>query len=102
MVPADEVRTVLANIVFAASGINLAFSDNATISSADGEILVALNPEHHGPTAKYVRILRRDPPRFSRHGVLLSAPDIVSQILNFGLPAPIDIQITEPAPKTLP
>jgi multidrug efflux pump subunit AcrB len=102
VVPADEVRTVLANIGLPASGINLAFSDNATISSADGEILVALNPEHHGPTAKYVRILReRLHHDFPDMEFSFSAPDIVSQILNFGLPAPIDIQITGASPENL-
>jgi multidrug efflux pump subunit AcrB len=102
VVPADEVRTVLANIGLPASGINLAFSDNATISSADGEILVALNPEHHGPTANYVRMLRERLQRdFPDMEFSFSAPDIVSQILNFGLPAPIDIQITGANPQNL-
>jgi multidrug efflux pump subunit AcrB len=102
VVPADEVRTVLANIGLPTSGINLAFSDNATISSADGEILVALNPEHHGPTASYVRMLReRLSHDFPDMEFSFSAPDIVSQILSFGLPAPIDIQITGASPENL-
>ncbi len=102
VVPADEVRTVLANIGLPTSGINLAFSDNSTISSADGEILVALNPEHHGPTANYVRMLReRLQHDFPDMEFSFSAPDIVSQILNFGLPAPIDIQITGANPENL-
>ena len=102
VVPADEVRTVLANIGLPASGINLAFSDNSTISSADGEILVALNPDHHGPTANYVRMLReRLQHDFPDMEFSFSAPDIVSQILNFGLPAPIDIQITGANPENL-
>ena len=102
VVPADEVRTVLANIGLPASGINLAFSDNSTISSADGEILVALNPDHHGPTANYVRMLRERLQRdFPDMEFSFSAPDIVSQILNFGLPAPIDIQITGANPENL-
>src|SRR4029077_19570248 len=102
VVPANEVRTVLANIGLPSSGINLAFSDNSTISSADGEILVALNPEHHGPTANYVRMLRERLQRdFPDMEFSFSAPDIVSQILNFGLPAPIDIQITGANPQNL-
>jgi multidrug efflux pump subunit AcrB len=57
VIPANEIQNVLDNIGLPTSGINLAFSDSSTISSADGEILVALNPNHK-PTAQYVRILR--------------------------------------------
>jgi multidrug efflux pump subunit AcrB len=57
VIPPSEIQNVLDNIGLPTSGINLAFSDNATISSADGEILVALNPNHK-PTAQYVKILR--------------------------------------------
>lgn len=99
VVPPDEIQSVLSNIGLPASGINLAFSDNATISSADGEIFVSLNPERHGPIAKYVRTLReRLAQKFPDMEFSFSAPDIVSQILNFGLPAPIDIQITGQSP----
>jgi len=95
VLPADEIQNVLANIGLPASGINLAFSDNANISAADGEILVSLNPKHHAPTANYVRILRERLRRdFPDMEFAFSSPDIVSQILNFGLPAPIDVQIT--------
>jgi multidrug efflux pump subunit AcrB len=94
VIPAGEIQTVLDNMGLPTSGINLAFSDNATISAADGEILVALNPKHK-PIADYQRILRtklrHDFPDMSFY---FSAPDIVSQILNFGIPAPIDIQIS--------
>ncbi len=94
VVPPKEMRTVLDNIGLPVSGINLAFSDNATISSADGEILVALDPDNHGPTARYVRTLReRLRLEFPDMEFYFAAPDIVSQILNFGLPAPIDVQI---------
>jgi multidrug efflux pump subunit AcrB len=99
VIPPDEINTVLDNIGLPVSGINLAFSDNATISSADGEILVALNPNHK-PTAHYVRTLREQLPRdFPDMDFYFSAPDIVSQILNFGIPAPIDIQVTGRDPK---
>src|SRR5947208_1489628 len=88
VIPPNEIQNVLDNIGLPTSGINLAFSDNSTISSADGEILVALNPNHK-PTAQYVRILREK----LHHDFLdmefyFSAPDIVSQILNFGIPSP--------------
>ena len=99
VIPPNEIQNVLDNIGLPTSGINLAFGDSSTISSADGEILVALNPNHK-PTAQYVRILcgklHRDFPDME---FFFSAPDIVSQILNFGIPSPIDIQITGRDPK---
>jgi len=99
VVPSDEIQNVLDNIGLPTSGINLAFSDSSTISAADGEILVALNPNHK-PTAQYVRILREKLHRdFPDMEFYFSAPDIVSQILNFGIPSPIDIQVTGRDPK---
>src|SRR6184192_65527 len=99
VIPPNEIQNVLDNIGLPTSGINLAFSDNATISSADGEILVALNPNHK-PTAQYVKILREKLHHdFPDMEFYFSAPDIVSQILNFGIPSPIDIQITGRDPK---
>ena len=99
VIPPDEIQNVLDNIGLPSSGINLAFGDSSTISSADGEILVALNPNHK-PTAQYVRILREKLHRdFPDMEFFFSAPDIVGQILNFGIPAPIDIQITGRDPK---
>jgi CzcA family heavy metal efflux pump len=95
VIPSAELYTILDNIGLPTSGINLAFSDNATTSSADGEILVALNPLNHRPTADYVRTLRyRLRQQFPDMEFYFQAADIVEQILNFGLPAPIDIQIT--------
>src|SRR5881398_175377 len=99
VIPPNEIDNVLDNIGLPVSGINLAFSDNATIGEADGEILVALTPKHK-PTAQYMHILRE-----KLHGdvpdmeFFFAAPDIVSQILNFGIPAPIDIQVTGRDPK---
>ncbi|OLD86021.1 MAG: RND transporter [Verrucomicrobia bacterium 13_1_20CM_4_54_11] len=99
VIPPNEIQNVLDNIGLPTSGINLAFSDNATISSADGEILVALNPNHK-PTAQYVKILREKLHHdFPDMEFYFSAPDIVSQILNFGIPSPIDIQVTGRDPK---
>jgi multidrug efflux pump subunit AcrB len=99
VIPPNEIQTVLDNIGLPTSGINLAFSDNSTISSADGEILVALTPNHK-PVAQYMRILREKLHRdFPDMEFYFSAPDIVSQILNFGIPAPIDIQVTGRDPK---
>src|SRR5437773_274602 len=99
VIPSNEIGNVLDNIGLPVSGINLAFSDSATISSADGEILVALNAQHK-PTAQYMRILREKLHRdFPDMEFYFSAPDIVSQILNFGIPSPIDIQVTGRDPK---
>jgi len=99
VIPPNEIDNVLDNIGLPASGINLAFSDNATIGESDGEILVSLQPKHR-PTADYVRILREKLHRdFPDMDFYFSAPDIVSQILNFGIPAPIDIQVTGRDPK---
>ena len=78
------------------NAINLALSDSVTVGSADGEILVALNPTHR-PTAEYLKALREQlPRRFPDLEFFTQPADIVSQILNFGLPAPIDIQVTGP------
>ncbi len=99
VIPENEIDTVLDNIGLPASGINLAFSDNATISSADGEILVAMKPKHK-PTAEYQKILREKLKKdFADMDFFFSAPDIVSQILNFGIPAPIDVQVSGRDPK---
>jgi multidrug efflux pump subunit AcrB len=96
VVPHSEIHTMLANIGLPVSGINLAFGDNSTIGENDGEILVALNENHH-PTAGYVRELRtqlkKDYPDME---FAFGAADIVSQILNFGIPAPIDVQVIGP------
>ena len=101
IIPADEIDTVIANIGLPTSGINLAFSDSSTISSADGEILVSLKAENHHPVAGYVRELRMKlKSEFPDMVFYFAAPDIVSQILNFGIPSPIDVQITGRDPKT--
>jgi multidrug efflux pump subunit AcrB len=99
VIPPNEIDNVLDNIGLPVSGINLAFSDNATIGESDGEILVSLKPKHR-PTADYVRILREKLHHdFPDMEFYFSAADIVSQILDFGIPAPIDIQVTGRDPK---
>ena len=85
---------MLHNIGLPLGGVNLAFSDSSTIGPADGEILVALRPEHRRSTFDYIRELRRKLPQEFPNLIFFYQPaDIVSQILNFGLPAPIDIQL---------
>ncbi|GAA0709469.1 efflux RND transporter permease subunit [Dyella marensis] len=93
IVPPEELGTVVDNIGQPISGINTAYNNTGTIGSWDGDIQIALN-EGHRPTAGYVRRMREELPR-QFPGVTFSFPpaDIISQILNFGSPAPIDLQI---------
>jgi multidrug efflux pump subunit AcrB len=99
VVPPSDIATVIDNIGIP-QWANLAFTDNATISSADGEILVSLKPNHRGSTPVYVKTLREKlAERFPDLTFYFQPADIVSQILNFGLPAPIDIQIAGYAPQ---
>jgi multidrug efflux pump subunit AcrB len=92
-VPAAEIKSVIDNIGLPYSGINLSYSNSAPVGTSDADILVTLTPKHH-PTADYVNKLRfslaQDFP-----GVMFAflPSDMVTQILNFGLPAPIDIQV---------
>ena len=93
-IPRDEVVTILDNIGLPNSGINLSYSNSGVIGTSDAEILVGLNQEHHHPTADYVRKLRTELPReFPGVEFFFQPADIVTQILNFGLPAPIDVQL---------
>jgi len=94
VVPPQELDTILDNIGLPNSGINLAFSDSATNGAGDGEILVSLTADHH-PTIEYTRRLRTTlAARFPSEVLFFQAADITSQILNFGLPAAIDVQVT--------
>lgn len=93
-IPKQELQTMLDNIGVPYSGLNLSYSSSGVIGTSDAEILISLNPEHHHPTATYIRRLRHElPSRFPGVEFFFQPADIVSQILNFGIPAPIDIQI---------
>jgi multidrug efflux pump subunit AcrB len=93
IVPNDEIELILENIGRPSQPFNLAFGDGATIGSFDGEIAVSLK-HGHGPTADYVRELRAKlPNRFPTATFYFQSADIVSQILNFGLPAPVNVQV---------
>jgi len=93
-IPKGQLQTILDNIGLPNSGINQSYSSNGTIGSSDAEILIALDPEHHLPTAGLTRHLREVlPRRFPGTEFFFQPADIVTQILNFGLPAPIDVQI---------
>ena len=93
IIPKDELGTVVDNIGQPVSGINTAYNNTGTTGSWDGDIQMSLNEGHH-PTAGYVQRMREELPR-RFPGVTFSFPpaDIISQILNFGSPAPIDLQI---------
>jgi len=93
-IPHGEVQTILDNIGLPNSGINQSYSSSGTIGTSDAEILIALDPEHHSPTADHIRHLREAlPRRFPGVEFFFQPADIVTQILNFGLPAPLDVQI---------
>ena len=92
-VPKNELDTILDNIGLPYSGLNLSYSNSGQLGSADADILVSLDEKHHA-TDDYVKALRRTLPKeFPGTTFYFLPADIVSQILNFGLPAPIDIQI---------
>ena len=95
-VPPGEIQTVLDNIGLPYSGINLSYSNGGTIGTSDAEILVSLKPGHR-PTEEYVHRLREELPRnFPGVEFFFQPADIVSQILNFGQPSPIDVQLSGP------
>jgi len=95
-IPKEELGTIVDNIGLSNSGINNAYANTGTIGAQDGDIQIALN-EGHAPTPDYVRTLREKLPR-EFPGTTFSFPpaDIISQILNFGTPAPIDLQVRGP------
>jgi multidrug efflux pump subunit AcrB len=92
-VPRAHLGTIIDNIGLPYSGINLTYSTSAPIGTGDADILVGLEGDHE-PTSNYIRDLRRElVDRFPGVTFAFLPADIVSQILNFGLPAPIDVQI---------
>ncbi len=93
VIPANELGGIVDNIGLPVSGINLSYSNSSPVGPADADILVSLKPDHR-PTDDYIRELRRMLPDLFP-GVTFSflPADIVTQILNFGLPAPIDVQV---------
>jgi multidrug efflux pump subunit AcrB len=94
VIPADELTLILDNIGLPTGGINLAFGANATISNSDGDILISLKPGKRD-VEKYQRLLRADLAEKFPDAVFFFTPaNITNQILDFGLPAPIDIAVT--------
>jgi CzcA family heavy metal efflux pump len=94
VIPAGKIQLMLDNIGLPNGGINLAFGSTGTISNTDGEVLIALKPGERG-TQEYMRQLRADlAQKFPDGGFFFAPANITNQILDFGLPAPIDLQIT--------
>src|SRR3984957_1638064 len=92
-IPPDQLDNIVDNIGLPFSGINMAYQSTGTIGPGDGDALISLK-EDHGPTAGFVKTLRTIlPQKFPGTTFSFLPADIVSQILNFGLPAPIDVQV---------
>ncbi len=93
IIPPQEIQTMVDNIGMPVSGINMTYNNTGTIGPQDGDIQIKLT-ENHGPTADYVRELRRRlPEMFPGYTFSFLPADIISQILNFGAPSPIDVQV---------
>lgn len=87
-------RGTITDVIGVPDGINLAVTDSNILSPADGEMLIGLTEDRARGTHEYVKVLRRElPKRFPDLAFHFESADIVSQILNFGVPAPIDVQI---------
>jgi multidrug efflux pump subunit AcrB len=94
VIPPREIDDIIDNIGIPFGGFNLAFGDNPTLGVSDGDILIALKPEEHGSVAEYTDRLRRQlHEKFPEMVFFFEAANITNQILNFGLPAPIDVQV---------
>jgi CzcA family heavy metal efflux pump len=92
-IPPSQINNILDNIGLPYSTMNTQHLTDGTLGAGDGDILVTLKPDH-GPTADFVRSLRRNLPRMFPAATFYTLPaDITTQILNFGLPAPIEVQI---------
>ncbi len=93
-IPPRELDSIVDNIGLPTSGINNSYNNGGTIGPFDAEILISLKPEKHHPTAGYIRKLRHDLSlAFPGVAFFFQPADIVSQVLNFGLPSAIDIQV---------
>jgi multidrug efflux pump subunit AcrB len=96
LIPPDQLETILDNLGVPNSGINLSYSNAGTIGTLDGEIMMSLR-EGHKPTDQYIALLRNElPKKFPGVEFFFQPSDIITQILNFGLPAAIDVQFTGP------
>src|SRR5580704_1950620 len=94
VIPGKELDTILDNIGLPNGGFNLGFGDNTTIGTSDGDILISLTPEHESSEIYTQRLRKRLHEKFPEVVFFFEAANITNQILNFGLPAPIDVQVT--------
>jgi multidrug efflux pump subunit AcrB len=94
VIPAGELDTILDNIGVPPGGFNLAFGDSAAIGNNDGDILISLTPDHTSTEITTERLRKRLHEKFPDIVVFFEAANITNQILNSGLPAPIDVQVT--------
>src|ERR1700730_5651606 len=93
IVPANELDGIVSNIGLTVSGINMAYNNSGTIGAAEADILISLKP-NHAPTDDYIKTMREKlPQQFPGTTFAFLPADIVSQVLNFGVPAPIDLQV---------
>jgi multidrug efflux pump subunit AcrB len=99
-IPGGKIKSTLANIGLPVGGVNFAYNTTGAIGPSDGEILVTLGEDRAEPTESYIDQLRlKLPHEFPQLTFFFQPADITTQILNFGLPAPIDIQVTGTDPK---
>ncbi|HTX23460.1 MAG TPA: efflux RND transporter permease subunit [Steroidobacteraceae bacterium] len=99
VIPPRQIASVVDNVGLPVSSINMTYDNSGTVGSSDADILLSLTADH-APTARYVAELRsRLPAQFPGVTFAFLPADIVSQILNFGAPAPIDVQIVGPSAK---
>jgi multidrug efflux pump subunit AcrB len=93
IIPSKELDGVVSNVGLSVSGINMAYNNSGTIGVGDADTLISLKP-NHAPTDDYVKTMREKLPRLFPGVTFAFLPaDIVSQVLNFGVPAPIDLQV---------
>ena len=93
IIPPDQIETMTDNVGLPISGINLTYNNTGVMGPQDGDIQIKLK-EDHPPTANYVKAMREQLPRlFPGTSFAFLPADIVNQILNFGSPAPIDLQV---------
>ena len=94
IIPPKSLRTIVDNIGLPISGINMAYSNTGTIGASDADVLISLNDGREAEAPGYVKAMRETlPGKFPGTSFAFLPADIVTQILNFGLPAPIDVQI---------
>ncbi len=93
IIPPNELGGIVSNIGLSVSGINMAYNNSGTIGVGDADILISLKP-NHAPTDDYIKTMRETlPQQFPGTSFAFLPADIVSQVLNFGVPAPIDLQV---------